>query len=86
MNTPIVPVVHVPDRRRHASLGHHSVGLAQQRLAHHADRGALRRCGDGGAEPGPAGADDQHVMFMDLMFRHQKILQSVQIPIEHKRT
>jgi hypothetical protein len=62
------------------------VGLAEQRLANQADgdAGACRL--DRGAEPGPAGADDEHVIAVGGVRRHQKILQSVRTPIEQSRT
>ena len=52
-----------------------------------ADRDAGRRRLDRGAQPGAAGADDEHVVVRSVWYvRHQKILQSVQTPIEQSRT
>ena len=68
---PLVLRVDVPERRRDAALGHHGVGLAQERLAHEADRRpgclGLDRC----PEPGAAGADDEDVdgVRLDLVER-----------------
>ena len=87
MDLPVVAFVHVGQGRGDAALGHDGVRLAQQRFADQADRDARRGSFDGGAQPGAAGADDQHVVFVRLVFGHaQKILQSVQTPIEHSRT
>ena len=42
---------------------------------------------DGGPQPGAAGPDDQDVVLVRLVLGHaQRILQSVQTPIEHSRT
>ena len=49
------------------------------------DRDAGGRRGDGGAQPGAAGADDQDVVLEGLVVG-QRIRQSVQMPIEHRRT
>ena len=45
-----------------------------------------RRRGDRRAEPGAAGADHQDVVLEGLVFGHQRIRQSVQMPIEQSRT
>ena len=37
-------------------------------------------------KPGAASSDHQHIMVMSLVFGHQRILQSVQMPSEHSRT
>jgi hypothetical protein len=83
---PVVAIVDVGQRRGHASLGHDRVGFAQQRLANQADGDAGACRFDRGAEPRPAGADDEHVITMGGVHRHQMILQSVRIPIEQSRT
>ena len=43
VHPPVVPVVHVPQRGGDASLGHHRVRLAEERLAHQPDLDARRR-------------------------------------------
>ena len=45
----------------------------------------MGRCFNRGAQAGAAGPDHQHVMFVRGVV-HQKILPSVQMPIEHRRT
>ncbi len=63
---------------------HHGVGFAEQRFADHADLDASGRSFNSRAQSRAARADHQHVMFEGLVFRgHQKILQSVQMPMEH---
>ena len=64
MDAPVVAVVDVAHRGRHAAFGHDGVGLAQQRFAHQADLHAGRRGFDRGAQSGAARADDQHVEFV----------------------
>ncbi len=90
VHLPVVAVVHVGQRRRHAALGHDGVRLAEQRLADQADRHARGRRFDRRAQSRTAGADDQHVVFVSLVVRHQnaayRSLQSVQTPIEQRRT
>ena len=56
----------VGQRRRDAALGHHRVGLAEQRLADEPDVGAGRLRLDRRAQPGAARADDEHVVRADL--------------------
>ena len=59
----------VGERRGDAALGHHGVGLAEQRLADEADVGAGILGLDRGAQAGPAGADDQDVVRADVRLR-----------------
>ena len=86
VHLPVVAVVVVGHRRGHAALGHHRVGLAEQRLADQADRHAGAAGLDGGAQPGAAGADDQHVVRERGVHGHYSNLRSDQMPIEHSRT
>ena len=66
---PAVAVIDVGQRGGHAALGHDGVGLAQQRLAHDADREAGFDTGDGGAQAGATGADDEDVVWSGLDHR-----------------
>ena len=43
VDAPVIAVVHIGQRGRHAAFGHHGVGFAEQRLADHADLDALTR-------------------------------------------
>ena len=63
MDVPVVAVVHVAHRRRHAALGHDGVRLAEQRFADQPDLHARRRGFDGRAQARAARADDEHVVF-----------------------
>ncbi len=54
------------------ALGHHRVGLAQQRLADQAGLRARLGGGDRGAQPGAAGAQDEDVVVV-VLDRHQKM-------------
>ena len=54
VDLPAVLGVHVPHRRRHAALGHHGVGLAQQGLADEGGPQAPLLGLDGGAQAGTA--------------------------------
>jgi hypothetical protein len=71
----------------HAALGHHGVGLAEERLADQTD-GYAQGCRlDGGAQARAAGADHQHVVIDGFAGDgHQNSLASVQTPIEQSRT
>ena len=69
VDLPAVAVVHVSQRRRDAALGHDGVRLAEQGLADQTDRHARGGRGDGGAEPGAAGADHQDVVLEGLVVR-----------------
>ncbi len=86
VDLPVVAVVHVGQRRGDAALGHDGVRLAQERLAHQPHRHPARRRLDGGPQPRPAGADDQHVVLVRLVLRHQTILQSCQTCMAQSRT
>ncbi len=83
MDAPVISVVHVAHRGRHSALRHHGVGFAQQRFADHANGNSTGRGLDGGAQSRAARANDQDIMFESLIVRHQIILQSVQMPMEH---
>ena len=84
VDLPAVAVVDVGERRGDAAFGHDRVGLAEQRLAQQPDPDTRRRRFDRGAQPGAAGADDEHIMLVRLV--RQRILQSVRTPIEQRRT
>ena len=86
VDPPAVAIVDVGERRGDAALGHHGVGLAEERLADEADRDAGGRRLDRGAQAGAAGADDEHVVLVGLVVGHQMILRSDHTPIEHSRT
>jgi hypothetical protein len=86
VHLPVVAVVDVPQRRRNAAFGHHRVRLSQQRLAHEADRDAGARGFDGGPQARAAGADDQHVVFVRVVVRHQRSRTSDHTPMEQRRT
>jgi hypothetical protein len=58
---PVVVGVHVPHRGGRAALGHHRVGLAEQRLREDRRPHALLAGLDRRAQPGAAGADDDDV-------------------------
>ncbi len=84
MHAPVVAIVHIADGGRHAAFRHHGMGLAEERFANHSHLDTPGRRFDGRAQPGAARADHQHIMFEGLVFRcHQRILQSVQMPMEH---
>ncbi len=63
MDLPVVAVVHVAQRRRHAALSHDRVRLAKERFADQPDFHARRRGLDGRAQTRAARADDEHVVF-----------------------
>ena len=67
VHLPAVAVVDVGERRRDAAFGHDGVRLAEKRLADQPDLDAGRRRFDRGAQPGAAGADDEHVVFVRLV-------------------
>ncbi len=71
---------------RDAAFGHDGVRFAEQRFADHADAHAGRRGFDGRAQARAARADHQHIVFEGLIIGHQRILQSVQMPMAHSRT
>ena len=58
MNAPVVAIVDVGQSRGNAALGHHGVRFAKQRLADHADFGAVGGGFDRGAQTGPTRTDD----------------------------
>jgi hypothetical protein len=60
------------------------VRLAEEGLAQQADPDSRRRRLDGRAEPGSAGADDEHIVLVG--FVRQRILQSVRMPMEQSLT
>ena len=86
VDAPVVAIVDVAHGGGDPALGHDGVRLPEQRLADQRHRNAGASRFDGGAQPCPAGTDHEHVVLVRLVLRHQKILQSVQMPIEHSRT
>ena len=96
MDLPVVAVVHVAHRRRHAALGHDRVRLAEQRFADEADFHTGRRGFDGRAETRAARADDEHVVFKCFVvgshreigsrFRILNKMKSGILPVAQRRT
>src|SRR6266508_3868860 len=72
VDAPVVLRVDVAQRRGHAALRHDRVGLAEQGLADDRRPGAAGRRLDRGPQAGPAGADDDDVVLVDLLFGHLK--------------
>ena len=70
MDAPVVAVVHVGQRRRHAAFGHDGVRLAEQRFADQPDLDAGRRGFNGRAQARAARADDEHVVFESFVIGH----------------
>ena len=69
VHLPVVLGVDVAHRGGHAALGHDGVRLAEQRLGHDHRAQAPSRRLDGRAQPGAAGADDEHVVVVVLESR-----------------
>ena len=61
----------VAERRRDPALGHHGVGLAEQRLADEADVGAGILGRDRRAQAGSAGTDDEDVVRTDVRLQRR---------------
>src|SRR6185437_4798638 len=70
VDAPIVAVIHLAHGGGHAALGHDGVGLAEQRFGDDADLHPGGGGFDGSAQPGAAGADHQHVVFVGFVPRH----------------
>jgi len=87
VDAPVVLLPHVAERGRDAALGHDRVGLAEKRLAD--ERGARAPGGgfDRRAEPGAAGADDDHVVVvtLDPFAAHEIQCGSTMMPIATRR-
>ena len=62
MHLPAVAIVVVGERRCHAAFGHHSVRLAQERLADETNRDAAVRGLDGSAQTRATRPDDEDVV------------------------
>jgi hypothetical protein len=80
VDAPVVAVVHVSHRRRHAALGHHRVRLAEQRLQTRPTRAPFAEASMA-AETGAAGTDRQHVVFDCLDFAHRAAPRSIEARI-----
>ena len=70
VDLPVVLRVHVAHRRRDATLGHHRVGLAEQRLADQRHPQPARLGLDRRPQPGAAGTDHDHVVLVGLVLGH----------------
>ena len=66
VDLPVVVGIDVPHRRGAATLGHHRVGLAEQRLRDDRRALALHAGLDRGAQPRPARTDHDHVVVVPL--------------------
>ena len=86
VHLPVVALVDVGECRGDSAFGHHRVRLAEEGFADEADRDAGGGCLDRCPQAGTSRADYEHVMFVRLVARAQKILQSRMTPIEQSRT
>ncbi len=76
VHLPVVLRLDVAERRGHAALCHDRVRFAEERLAYQAHAGALAARLDGCPESGAAGADDENVVLVQLVFvAHRDTLQ-----------
>ena len=88
MHFPVVAVIDISHRRRHATFSHHGVRFTQQRFTNHADSHTRARGFNRSAQSSTTSANDKHIMFMNdkSIRKTHKILQSVHTPHEHRRT
>ena len=70
MDFPIVAVVHIAHRRRHAAFSHDRVCLAEKGLAHESGTQATLFRLDGGAQSRAACTYDDHVEVVGLVLGH----------------
>ncbi len=70
MDAPVVALIDIAHRGRDAAFGHHGVGFAQERFAHDSNFYARGRSFHCRAQSGATRTDDQHVVFVCLIFRH----------------
>jgi hypothetical protein len=70
MGLPVVLFVGIAHRGGAAALGHHSVRLAEQRLAHHRNGKAVFPCFDYRAQSGATGTDNDDVVLVPFYFWH----------------
>ena len=85
MHFPIVRGIHVGHGRGDAAFGHYRVGFAKQRFANHAYRRALRQSFDRRAQSCAARADDQYIVFANLVICGHRILRSRITPLATSR-
>ena len=62
------------------------MSLAEQRLAHHTDTGALSQRGNGGAKTRPTSADDEDIVLVGLVAFTHSSLRSRMAPLDTSRT
>ena len=66
VHLPVVPRVDVAERRRHTTLGHDRVGLAEQALRQHPRRQLVRAALNCRSQASPTGADNDNVVLYGL--------------------
>jgi hypothetical protein len=67
VDLPVVLLPHIAHRRGDAAFGHDGVGLAEERLADERGSRSLSRRLDGGPDAGPAGADHDDVVLVEVV-------------------
>src|ERR1700686_4803141 len=85
MHFPIVRGIHVGHGCRDAAFSHYGVGFAQQRFANHAYGCALRQRFNRRAQSRAASADDQYIVFANLVICGHRILRSRIMPLATRR-
>ena len=86
VRTPVVGRIHVGHCCSDAAFCHHRVGFAEQRFAHDADPHALGEGLNRSAQARAASADDEHIVFVDFIFRVHRSRMSFRRPAETMRT
>src|SRR5262249_18709216 len=81
VGAPVVRLVHISHRCGDPAPGHTCVRLAQSRLANSATRRALAQRGNCCAQAGATRPDDQHIMFVCLVFITHNNLRSEITPV-----
>src|ERR1700730_4189674 len=85
MHFPIVRGIHVGHGCGDAAFGHDRVGLAKQRFANHPDGCALRQSFNRRAKSCATCADDQYIVFANLVICAHRILRSRIMPLATSR-
>jgi hypothetical protein len=70
VNAPVISIVHIPHRSRHATFRHYGVRLTEKRFRNDRNLHTRSRSFDGGAQTGATCADDQNIVLMRDVLGH----------------
>ena len=86
VDLPVVRLIYICHRCGNTAFRHYGVSFSQQRFADHSNTCPLGESFNGRAKASTASPDNQHVIFVSLVFAGHSSLKSLITPVDSRRT